>query len=287
MTNLNILLPLYNDWISCNILIKKINEQLRKKKRFGNILILDDASTQKINVANSGLKNIRKIKVLKLKKNLGSQKIISIGLDYIKNEKNKIIVIMDSDGEDDVNQINNLIDTANKNKNYIAVASRVKRKENLIFRILYKIHLIIAFLLTFNWISFGNYSSFHSNNIKKILKNNSSWLAYSSCVVKNCKLIKISTDRQKRFYGKSKLSFLGLFNHSFRVLSVFQNKILIISIFYLLMINFFLYKKFSIQIIMFSFILIYNFLIFITSKNNDNFLFFKKDKFIKRVLKVK
>ena len=287
MTNLNILLPLYNDWRSCNILIKKINEQLRKKKRFGNILILDDASTQKINVANSGLKNIRKIKVLKLKKNLGSQKIISIGLDYIKNEKNKIIVIMDSDGEDDVNQINNLIDTANKNKNYIAVASRVKRKENLIFRILYKIHLIIAFLLTFNWISFGNYSSFHSNNIKKILKNNSSWLAYSSCVVKNCKLIKISTDRQKRFYGKSKLSFLGLFNHSFRVLSVFQNKILIISIFYLLMINFFLYKKFSIQIIMFSFILIYNFLIFITSKNNDNFLFFKKDKFIKRVLKVK
>ena len=199
MTNLNILLPLYNDWRSCNILIKKINEQLRKKKRFGNILILDDASTQKINVTRLGLKNIRKIKVLKLKKNLGSQKIISIGLDYIKNKKNKIIVIMDSDGEDDVNQINNLIDTANKNKNYIAVASRVKRKEHLIFRILYKIHLIIAFLLTFNWISFGNYSSFHSNNIKKILKNNSSWLAYSSCVIKNCKLIKIATDRQKRF----------------------------------------------------------------------------------------
>ena len=287
MTNLNILLPLYNDWRSCNILIKKINEQLRKKKRFGNILILDDASTQKMNVTSSGLKNIRKIKVLKLKKNLGSQKIISIGLDYIKNEKNKIIVIMDSDGEDDVNQINNLIDTANKNKNYIAVASRVKRKEHLIFRILYKIHLIITFLLTFNWISFGNYSSFHSSNIKKILKNNSSWLAYSSCVAKNCKIIKISTNRQKRFFGKSKLSFLGLFNHSFRVLSVFQNKILIISIFYLLMINFFLYEKFLIQIIIFSFFLIYNLLIFFTSYNNDNFLFFKKDKFIKRVLRVK
>ena len=45
MTNLNILLPLYNDWKSCNILIKKINEQLRKKKRFGNILILDDELT--------------------------------------------------------------------------------------------------------------------------------------------------------------------------------------------------------------------------------------------------
>ena len=171
MTNLNILLPLYNDWRSCNILIKKINEQLRKRKRYGNILILDDASTQKTNVIRTGLKNIRKIKVLRLKKNLGSQKIISIGLNYIKNEKNKIIVLMDSDGEDDANKINNLVDVANKNKSYIVVASRVRRKEHLIFRILYKIHLIITFLLTFNWISFGNYSSFHSKNIKNILKN--------------------------------------------------------------------------------------------------------------------
>ena len=139
MTNLNILLPLYNDWRSCNILIKKINEQLRKRKRYGNILILDDASTQKTNVIRTGLKNIRKIKVLRLKKNLGSQKIISIGLNYIKNEKNKIIVLMDSDGEDDANKINNLVDVANKNKSYIVVASRVRRKEHLIFRILYKI----------------------------------------------------------------------------------------------------------------------------------------------------
>ena len=287
MTNLNILLPLYNDWRSCNILIKKINEQLRKRKRYGNILILDDASTQKTNVIRTGLKNIRKIKVLRLKKNLGSQKIISIGLNYIKNEKNKIIVLMDSDGEDDANKINYLVDVANKNKSYIVVASRVRRKEHLIFRILYKIHLIITFLLTFNWISFGNYSSFHSKNIKNILKNSSSWLAYSSCIAKNCKVIKVSTNRQKRFYGKSKLSFLGLFNHSFRVLSVFQNKILIISIIYLLIINFFLSEKYFDQILIFSFIFIYNCLIFITSKNNKNFLFFEKDKFIKQIFKVK
>ena len=134
MKNLNILLPLFNDWISCNILIKKINDQLRKKKRFASILILDDASTQKINVAKSGLKNIKSIKVLSLKKNLGSQKIISIGLESIKNEKNKIIVIMDSDGEDDVNQINNLIDAACNNPDYIAVASRVKRKEHFLVK---------------------------------------------------------------------------------------------------------------------------------------------------------
>ncbi len=287
MKNLNILLPLFNDWISCNILIKKINDQLRKKKRFASILILDDASTQKINVAKSGLKNIKSIKVLSLKKNLGSQKIISIGLESIKNEKNKIIVIMDSDGEDDVNQINNLIDAACNNPDYIAVASRVKRKEHFIFKALYKIHLIITFLLTFNWISFGNYSCFHSKNIKKILKNNHSWLAYSSCVVRNCKITKISTNRQKRFFGKSKLSFYGLFNHSFRVLSVFQNKILLTSIIYLFITNLFLEEMYYFQEIISFFIILYNLMILITLKKNKNFLYFKKKEFIKKIHKIK
>ena len=64
-----------------------------------------------------------------MKENLGSQKIISIGLNYLRNKKNDIITIMDSDGEDDVTQINNLIDVAEKNKKYVIAASRTKEKK--------------------------------------------------------------------------------------------------------------------------------------------------------------
>ena len=39
-----------------------------------------------------------------------------------------------------------IIDICYKNSNYIAVASRVKRRENIIFKILYKSHLILTFL---------------------------------------------------------------------------------------------------------------------------------------------
>ena len=287
MRNLNILLPLFNDWRSCNILIKKINYQLGKKKRFASILILDDASTQKKNVTKSGLKNIINIKVLSLKKNLGSQKIISIGLDSIKNIKNKIVVIMDSDGEDDVDQINNLIDTANNNPDCIAVASRIKRKEHFIFKLLYKIHLVITFLFTFKWISYGNYSCFNSKNIRNILKNSNSWLAYSSCIAKNCKIIKVPTNRQKRFYGKSKLSFFGLFNHSFRVLSVFQSRIIVISIVYFILVDIFS-KVYSFdEEILYFFIFFYNLIIFFTLQKNNNSLFFRKKTFIKKIYKIK
>ena len=92
------------------------------------IMILDDASTQKTNLSLNNLKNIKSIDILKMKENLGSQKIISIGLNYLRNKKNHIITIMDSDGEDDVTQINNLIDNAEKNKKYVIVSFKNKKK---------------------------------------------------------------------------------------------------------------------------------------------------------------
>jgi len=282
VTKLNILLPLYNDWRSCNYLIKKINDQLCKRKRYADILILNDASTQKTTVNKKGIKNIRRIKVLTSNKNLGSQKIITLGLNFVKKEKNKINIIMDSDGEDDVLQLNNLIDICSKNPNFIAVASRVKRRENKIFKILYKSHLILTFLLTFKWISFGNYSCFYTKQINKIIKNNDSWLAFSSSVAKNCEIIKLDSDRQKRLFGKSKLSFFGLFNHAFRILAVFQKRVFLISLLYIFLLN--IIFQFNVNLLFFYLyflILLINFLIFIAKKKNlagINDIYFKKIK---------
>ena len=233
MNKINILLPLYNDWRSCNFLLKKINDELKKENRHGNILILNDASTQKIKIIHKKLENIKSIKIFTTKNNIGSQKIINLGLTNIKNKKNEIIVIMDSDGEDDVSNLNKLIDLALQNKKYIITATRTRRRENYIFKLFYKLHLLITFIFTLEWISFGNYSSFHSQNLKKILKNNLSWLAYSSSILRNCDIYKIGSERQKRIFGKSKLSFFQLFKHSLRILSVFQKRIFIISFFYI------------------------------------------------------
>jgi len=285
VNRLKILLPLYNDWRSCNLLLKKINNQLKKRNRMAAIIILDDASTQKTNLSLNNLKNVKSIDILKMKENLGSQKIISIGLNYLRNKKNEIITIMDSDGEDDVTQINNLIDVAEKNKKYVIVASRTRRKESLIFRFLYKVHLLITFFLTFKWISFGNYSSFHSSNIKKILKNKYSWLAYSSCISKNCKIKKVRSSRQKRFFGKSKLSFLGLFNHSLRVISVYQKKIFFVSSIYL-MIIFTLRTYINYFEIIICCIIFFNFLIHLIKRRNlQNYN--DKYNFIQKRLKIK
>lgn len=269
MQNLIFLFPLYNDWDSLNKLLEKINNKLNEINSTCRIIVVDDNSTISPIISINELRNIKELKVLKLKKNLGSQKAIYLGLKYIKNQKEKaIITIMDSDGEDDFSKIPEMINSAKKNENRIIVSCRTKRREGKFFTLLYSIHKLFIFLFSGHWINFGNYSSFNSINIKNILSNNYPWLAFSSSISKNCELKKLYADRQKRICGVSKLSFFGLFKHSFRILSVFQKEALIISFLYCIV--FFIFNKLTnflfLSVVPIFFIFFINFLILITKK---------------------
>ena len=79
-----ILIPVYNDWKSLNLLLSEINKELDNKNNV-KILIVNDYSTQKVDIKKNNFSKIKEIKILTLNQNLGSQKAIAIGLDYIKN----------------------------------------------------------------------------------------------------------------------------------------------------------------------------------------------------------
>ena len=226
MQKLIFLFPLYNDWESLNKLLQNINIQLEEINSICEVIVVDDNSTIPPSIDIKKLNNIIELKVLRLKENLGSQKAISLGLKHIEDQKDSaIITIMDSDGEDDFSKIPEMINSAKENGDKIVVSCRTKRQEGNFFSLLYSIHKLFIFLFSGHWINFGNYSSFNSMNLKKILSNNYSWLAFSSSIAKNCKIKKLYADRQKRICGESNLSFFGLFQHSFRVLSVFQKEV--------------------------------------------------------------
>ncbi len=233
MQNHIFLLPLYNDWKSVQKLIGEINKQIKKVKKKALILIIDDNSTksQKLNI--KAFRYIKNIKILSLRKNLGSQKAIAVGLKYLNSKKQKsIITILDSDGEDDSSQIAHMIKKAELNPDFVIVSCRTKRGEGIIFSWFYILHKFLTFIFTFKWINFGNYSSFDSKNLSNILKNNNAWLAYSSAVADNCNIKKVYAARKKRFFGKSKLSLFGLFLHSLRVMSVFLYRVIFFSFIY-------------------------------------------------------
>jgi len=240
-----ILIPVFNDWKSLNRLIYEINKEFKKLNNFQNeILIVDDKSTKERNTLNKNLKNIKKISVIKLVKNSGSQKAIAIGLSYLrKYKKNFFITVMDSDGEDKPSEIIKMLVEAKKFKGFVITSNRKKREEAFLIRFLYKIHLVLTFIFTFKWISFGNFTSFHSQNLDNILKKNNSWLAHSSAVAKNCKIKRLFAKRGKRYFDKSNLNLINLIEHSLRVNAVFLERILVSSTIYFFVINLFLFTS--------------------------------------------
>jgi polyisoprenyl-phosphate glycosyltransferase len=229
-----ILIPVYNDWKSLNKLLLKINSVLHNKSP-KKILIVDDFSPMKMKIIKIKFNKFKSIEVLRLSKNLGSQKAIAFALNYLNTKKNnlKFITIMDGDGEDNPKSIKKMLKYANDNKDQVVVSCRKERKENFLIKFGYKIHLFLTVLLTGHWISFGNFSCFHIGNLKNILADNSVWHAYSAAVIKNTKIKRIYEKREKRYYDKSQVKLSFLVGHSLRIIGVFYKRVGLISILFL------------------------------------------------------
>ena len=272
-----IIIPIYNDWKSLNKLLFQLNENFRNSKNFENeILIINDHSSEQINIKNNNLSSIKKISIINLNKNLGSQKAIAVGLFYLKDRaKNSFVTIMDGDGEDDPLQVNNMLEEAKKNQDFIITSNRKKRQESLAIQILYKIHLIITFIFSHKWISFGNFTTFSSKNISKILSNNNSWYAHSSSVLNNCKIKRLYAKREKRYFDKSKVNLLALMEHALRVNVVFFPKIFLNSLLYSFII-FLTIKIFYINYIIIFLIITFNILL----------LFIRKKHYVKNLIRL-
>ena len=282
-----LLIPVFNDWKSLNKLILKLDIFLQNKKKIRNeILIINDNSSKKISLNFRKLKTINKIKIITLKKNLGSQKAIAIGLSYLKKIKGEFyITVMDGDGEDAPSQVKNMLSKAINNPKYIITSNRKKREEALIIVLLYKIHLMITYFFTLKWVSFGNFSTFHNKNLKTLLSNDSSWYAHSSSVLKNCKVKRLYSKREKRYFDKSKLGIFSLIEHSLRVNTVFYKNICILSIMYSLF--FFSYIESSFKYLLIFGFLLFNFLILSIKIKHWIKNFSKTSNYIKKINLIK
>lgn len=249
MATYTFILPTYNDWKSISILLNQIEKYLKKIKNTYKVLIINDNSSEINNFKFNRNKFFKEIEILNLRENIGSQKAIATGLKYVsKNKKdiNEKFIIMDSDGEDDPRKILNIINLIKKNeKTEIITMNRTIRKESLFFSILYEIHLIITFLITFNYIRFGNFSFLSKKIINKVTKKNDLWLAYSATLKKYfLNRHSILASRRKRISGKSKMSYLSLINHSINIQSVFKKNILIYYLIYSFILIFLYFFKF-------------------------------------------
>ena len=165
------------------------------------------------------------ILVLNLKVNVGHQRAIAVGLQYIYNEINNadFVVVMDSDGEDNPDDIVALLDSSIHQKDSkIIFAQRKKRQESTLFKIGYFFYKYLFYFLSGQKISFGNFSLIPKKLLGKVVHQNNIWNHYSGGIIQSkIPFDKVQIDRGKRYKGVSKMNFNSLILHGLSSISVY------------------------------------------------------------------
>ena len=243
MKKYTILIPIYNDRESLSKLIENINGELNGLNVEVSILVINDASSQQIVDTYPNLENINSFEIINMKENRGHTRCIASGLKYIYEKKEFDYVIpMDGDGEDRPEEIKNFIQLAEQTEDKSIVGERVKRSENLFFKLCYQAHKMLTLAFTNQSIKFGNFTCLSKPTIVKLLNEKATWNSFSGSLKKVEKdLLSIPSIRGTRYFGPSKMSFFNLLKHSLSIISVFRKTVLIRSalfiVFYVLLIK--------------------------------------------------
>ena len=232
-----ILVPIYNDWQSVTKLVDEINSLNINQEFQISILIVNDASNHDRIDENENLKNIQSLKILNMKINQGHARCIATGLKYIFEKENFDYVIpMDGDGEDRPEEIKEFINRIPNSNNNPIVGERVKRSENISFKVCYELHKLITLTFTGKSIKFGNFTCLPKSTVEKLINDKSTWNSFSGSLTKIEKnLISIPSTRGTRYYGPSKMSFYNLIIHSLSIISVFRKTFLIRSALFIIL----------------------------------------------------
>ena len=243
-----ILIPLFNDWKSVSKLLNEINSQVINWNADVSIIIVNDASTEARSGLESNYKKIKSVKILNMKENRVHQRCIASGLKYIcENEDFDRVIVMDADGEDRPEELNDFFNKAQENSKMTITGNRFKRSEGVVFKILYEVHKLLTLVFTGKLIKFGNFTCLPKDHVKQLIQKPYLWNSYSSSVVRTINdRTFIPSKRGLRYVLPSKMNFTGLVFHSLAIISVFRNTVIIRSIAFLLVYLFLISNNFSI-----------------------------------------
>ncbi len=226
-----ILIPVYNDWQSVSKLLNDINFNISNLDHEISVIIINDASNHDRQKEEKNFENISSIKILNMKINQGHARCIATGLKYIyEKEDFDYVIPMDGDGEDRPEEIKEFINQAQISNEKSIIGERIKRSENLFFKICYQIHKLITLTFTGKSIKFGNYSCLSKITVEKMVNEKATWNSFSGSLKKLEKdLLSIPSIRGNRYFEPSKMSFTNLLKHSLSIISVFRKTVLIRS----------------------------------------------------------
>lgn len=221
-----VLIPVYDDWESVALLLPQLDEALSRRPDSFSILLVDDCSSQPMNgrLRSVGLNHIGPVHVLRLRRNLGHQRAIAVGLAHIfETMPCRGVVVMDGDGEDTPGTVPELLEAFDAASGQESVfAKRTRRSEGVVFRVAYKAYRILHLILTGIRVEVGNFSVIPFAHLTRLVVSSELWNHYAAACFK-LKLPRtlVPIPRGTRLHGTSQMNFVNLTLHGLSAISVF------------------------------------------------------------------
>ncbi len=219
--------PVYEDLEACKKLFRELSNEFPKSMF---VVAVDDGSVQQPvgvdTLVDAGVDGV----ILKLRRNVGHQQAIAVGLGYVSEQirSGQHVVVMDSDGEDMPSTVHDLLDQLKGTDIDIVVAQRKSRVETFRFRAFYAVYKRFFRIMTGRVISFGNFMVLKAHAVRRLITMQELSIHVAGAVLASKLRTKThSLHRGPRYAGQSKMNFVGLVLHGFKGLMVFAEDVLV------------------------------------------------------------
>ena len=221
-----VLMPLRDDWTSAAQLVRELDQVISSYPCTLDVMLVDDGSAEDCRLEDfqSNLSVVRTIRVLRLRRNLGHQRAIAIGLAHVEHTTGcDAVLVMDADGEDTPSGALELILTFLGTGGRKAIfAERSRRVESITFRMFYWFYKALHRILTGLGVRVGNFSILPSGYLTTIVTLPEMWNHYAAAVFRShLSFTMIPIPRGHRIAGTSKMNFVALVTHGLSAISVF------------------------------------------------------------------
>jgi len=227
--DLLILMPVFNDWESVEQLMSRLGAVLDEASLRASVLLVDDGSAQP---PPEGLGThvscgIVDLSIVRLRRNLGHQRAIAIGLGVAYDDYPPLpVVIMDADGEDRPEDVPRLYRALASTPTVdVVFAGRQRRSESITFTLFYHLYRALHKVMTGVSVRFGNFSVLRHSALAPLMVAPDLWNHYAAAVVKGrLRYAVVPAPRGRRLAGSSTMNFVSLFTHGLSAISVFSEE---------------------------------------------------------------
>jgi hypothetical protein len=191
------------------------------------LLLVDDGSSVPCPpefLEGRPLLSIREVEHLRLRRNVGHQRAIAIGLAHVHAHlRCESVLVMDGDGEDRPSDVSSLLRKLEEcGHGRIVFAERTRRSEGLVFSFFYHLYRFLHRLLTGYAVRVGNFSVVPAHFLEQLVVTSELWSHYAASVFRSAiPYVTVSAPRGMRVAGKSHMNFVSLAVHGLSAISIY------------------------------------------------------------------